>query len=104
MYYEIKNAEQFRKVKAEYLAAAEKDRKHRERGRTGWTPAAKQMVSAMGVLAAYAGKVARDGYPVEKCCEALDDQGLIREFAKHLYYQKGMRQAWFVALQHLEAE
>lgn len=97
-FMEIKNAEQFRSVKSEYATASERDAKHRERGRNGWTSASKVLVSAEGVLVAYALKQAKRGYPIAKCIEALEYRGLIKALAKSLWYEKGMTDAYLEVL------
>lgn len=95
---EIKNAEQFRSVKSAYATASERDAKHREQGRNGWTSAAKALVSAEGVIVAYTLKQVKRGYPIAKCIEALEYRGLIKALARALWYEKSMKDEFLEVL------
>lgn len=98
MYYEIKNAAEFRERKADWEAAQQKDAEYRERGITRWTPAAKAMIAAEGVLVLYTVKQIKRGYPLEKCHEALEHPQLLKALSRALYYEKGMTDAFMTTL------
>jgi hypothetical protein len=101
MYYEIKNAAEFRERKQDWENAYARDLQYRERGINRWTGAAKAKVAAEGVLVLYTMKQIRRGYPLDKCHEALEHPELLRALSKALYYEKDMTDAFMSTLAKL---
>lgn len=97
-YKRIESAQDFRKAKADWERTSAKDADYRKAGRRGWTSAAKQMIDAQGALASYAVRIAKSGYPIADCCKALEHPRLLSEFARHLYYERDMRQEWLYTM------